>query len=178
MIRARKSGSGKPRGIEARIAQLEGLHRSRDEILVVWRRPGAAVSKALSKVHYGPGDRVVCFEWFGSGAPPQPQWRSDLRDNLSKGGERLDRYYASAHYRCEAWPGPRRSTKGLWPEIIASLLSIVIGGYLVWRPFGSVISLTLGLCIFCGAGPIAAHSRHRAPRCACNLGLGTSKQRH
>jgi hypothetical protein len=84
MIRARKSGGGKPQGIEARIAQLENLHRSRDEILVVWRRPGAAVSKALSKVDYGPEDRVVCFEWFGSGAPPQPQWRSDLRESLSK----------------------------------------------------------------------------------------------
>jgi hypothetical protein len=84
MIRARKSGGGKPQGIEARIAQLESLHGSRDEILVVWRLPGAAVSKALSKVDYGPGDRVVCFEWFGSGAPPQPQWRSDLRHSLSK----------------------------------------------------------------------------------------------
>jgi hypothetical protein len=85
MIKGRKSGgSGKPQGIEARIAQLESLHGSRGEILVVWRRPGAAVSKALSKVDYGPGDRVVCFEWFGSGAPPQPQWRSDLRDSLSK----------------------------------------------------------------------------------------------
>jgi hypothetical protein len=79
MIRARKSGSGKPQGIEARIAQLEDLHRSRNEILVVWRRPGAPVSKALRNLDYGPGDRVVCFEWFGSGAPPQPQWRNDLR---------------------------------------------------------------------------------------------------
>jgi hypothetical protein len=60
------------------------LHKSRNEILVVWRLPGAAVSKALSKVDYGPEDRVVCFEWFGSGAPPQPQWRSDLRHSLSK----------------------------------------------------------------------------------------------
>ena len=84
MIRARKSGSGKPQGIEARIAQLEGLHRSRDVILVVWRRPDVAVSKALSKVDYGPVDRVICFEWFGSGTPPQPQWRSDLRHSLSK----------------------------------------------------------------------------------------------
>jgi uncharacterized membrane protein HdeD (DUF308 family) len=40
---------------------------------------------------------------------------------------------------------------GLWPEIIASLLSIVIGGYLVWRPFGSVISLTLAAFVFFAA---------------------------
>jgi hypothetical protein len=75
----RRSGN-----IESRIAQLEELQRPRDEILVVWRPPGAPVSKALRNVYYGPGDRVVCFEWFGSGAPPHPQWRSDLRESLSK----------------------------------------------------------------------------------------------
>jgi hypothetical protein len=90
MIRARKSGSGKPQGIEARIAQLEGLHKSRDEILVVWRLPGAQVSKALRNVDYGPGDRVVCFEWFGSGAPPQPQWRNDLRHFSNEEDDSID----------------------------------------------------------------------------------------
>ena len=75
----RRSGN-----IESLIAQLEELQRPRDEILVVWRRPGAPVSKALRNADYGPRDRVVCFEWFGSGAPPQPQWRSDLRHWLSK----------------------------------------------------------------------------------------------
>ena len=65
--------------IETRIAQLEDLHRSRDEILVVWRPPGADVSQACANVDCGLGDRVVCFEWFGSGEPPQPLWRSDLR---------------------------------------------------------------------------------------------------
>jgi len=87
MIKASKSSSSKAkstRSVEARIAQLEGLHKSRDEILVVWRLPGARVSKALRNVDYGPGDRVVCFEWFGTSAPPQPQWRRDLRDSLSK----------------------------------------------------------------------------------------------
>ena len=90
MIRARKSGSGKPQGIEARIAQLEDLHGSRDEILVVWRPPGAQVSKALRNVDYGPGDRVVCFEWFGSGAPPQPQWRGDLRNWSKEENDSID----------------------------------------------------------------------------------------
>ena len=75
----RRSGN-----IESRIAQLEELQRPRDEILVVWRPSGAPVSKALRNVDYGPGDRVVCFEWFGTSAPPQPQWRRDLRDSLSK----------------------------------------------------------------------------------------------
>jgi len=87
MIKASKSSSSKAkstRSVEARIAQLEGLHKSRDEILVVWRLPGARVSKALRNVDYGPRDRVVCFEWFGSGAPPQPQWRSNLRHWQSK----------------------------------------------------------------------------------------------
>ena len=87
MIKASKSSSSKAkstRSVEARIAQLEGLHKSRDEILVVWRLPGARVSKALRNVDYGPGDRVVCFEWFGTSPPPQPQWRRDLRDSLSK----------------------------------------------------------------------------------------------
>jgi uncharacterized membrane protein HdeD (DUF308 family) len=42
---------------------------------------------------------------------------------------------------------------GLWPEIIASLLSISISGYLIWRPFGSVISLTLAAAVFfCAQG--------------------------
>jgi hypothetical protein len=87
MIKAPKSSSSKAkstRSIEARIAQLEGLHKSRDEILVVWRLPGAQVSKALRNLDYGPGDRVVCFEWFGTSPPPQPQWRSDLRHWQSK----------------------------------------------------------------------------------------------
>ena len=44
---------------------------------------------------------------------------------------------------------------GLWPEIIASLLSIGIGGYLVWRPFGSVISLTLAAAVFFGAQSVS-----------------------
>jgi hypothetical protein len=62
MIKAPKSRSGKARAtqsVEARIAQLEDLHRSGDEILVVWRPPGAPVSKALRNADYGPGDRVV-----------------------------------------------------------------------------------------------------------------------
>ena len=42
------------------------------------------MSKALRNVDYGPGDRVACFEWFGTSPPPQPQWRRDLRDSLSK----------------------------------------------------------------------------------------------
>ena len=87
MTRTPSSGRGRQKAaqsIRARIAQLEGLHKSRDEILVVWRLPGAQVSKALRNVDYGPGDRVVCFEWFGTSPPPQPQWRRDLRDSPSK----------------------------------------------------------------------------------------------
>ena len=87
MTRTPSSGRGRQKAtqsIRARIAQLEGLHAPRHEILVVWRPPGAQVSKALRNVDYGPGDRVVCFEWFGTSPPPQPQWRRDLRDSLSK----------------------------------------------------------------------------------------------
>jgi len=81
----RRSGN-----IESRIAQLEELQRPRDEILVVWRPPGAPVSKALRNVDYGPGDRVVCFEWFGTRAPPQPQWRGDLRNWSKEENDSID----------------------------------------------------------------------------------------
>jgi uncharacterized membrane protein HdeD (DUF308 family) len=44
---------------------------------------------------------------------------------------------------------------GLWPEIIAFLLSIGIGSYLLWRPFGSAISLTLAASVFFGAQSVS-----------------------
>ena len=81
----RRSGN-----IESRIAQLEELQRPRDEILVVWRRPGVSLSQALGRVEYGPGDRVVCFEWLGKGQPPQPQWRGDLRNWSKEENDSID----------------------------------------------------------------------------------------
>ena len=81
----RRSGN-----IETRIAQLEELQRPRDEILVVWRRPGVSLSQALGRVEYGPGDRVVCFEWLGKGQPPQPQWRGDLRNWSKEENDSID----------------------------------------------------------------------------------------
>jgi len=55
-----------------------------DATLVVWRRPGADVSKAVADVDYVSGDRVICLEWYGKGPPPAPRWRNDLRYSLSK----------------------------------------------------------------------------------------------
>jgi hypothetical protein len=30
------------------------------------------------------GDRVVCLDWYGEGAPLAPRWRRELRGSLSK----------------------------------------------------------------------------------------------
>jgi hypothetical protein len=62
----RRSGN-----IESRIAQLEELQRPRDEILVVWRPPGAPVSKALRNGITAP--EIALSVLFGRGAPPHPK---------------------------------------------------------------------------------------------------------
>jgi hypothetical protein len=72
------------RSIKSRVSKLEKSRKLTDEILVVWRRPGADVSEAVADVDYVSGDRVVCFEWYGDGPPPAPRWHKDLRSSLSK----------------------------------------------------------------------------------------------
>ena len=70
--------------IKSRVSKLEKSRKPTDEILVVWRRPGADVSKAVADVDYVSGDRVICLEWYGEGRPPAPRWHKDLRSSLSE----------------------------------------------------------------------------------------------
>ena len=72
------------RNIRSRIVKLEKSRKPTDEILVVWRRPGADVSEAITDVDYVLGDRVICLDWYSEGPPPAPRWRRDLRLSQSK----------------------------------------------------------------------------------------------
>jgi hypothetical protein len=62
------------RNIENRIVKLEARRRRPDELLLVWRRPGAAITEALADARFAPGDRVICAEWLGKGPMPAPRW--------------------------------------------------------------------------------------------------------
>jgi hypothetical protein len=72
------------RSIKSRVSKLERSRKRTDEILVVWRRPGADVSKAVADVDYVSGDRVICLEWYGNGPPPGPKWHRHLLCSLSE----------------------------------------------------------------------------------------------
>jgi hypothetical protein len=72
------------RNIESRIAKLEASRKHRDETLVVWRLPGTDASEAVAGASHGPGDRVICLEWYGEGPLPQPKWHRSVSRGLSK----------------------------------------------------------------------------------------------
>jgi hypothetical protein len=72
------------RNLKTRIKKLEASRKHIDEILVVWRLPGADVSEAIANIDYLPGDRVICLEWFGEDPPPAPKWHEDLQRSLSR----------------------------------------------------------------------------------------------
>ena len=65
------------RNVEARIIKLEVARRRPDEILLIWREPDQAVALAISSAKFGPGDKVICAEWFGEDPMPQPKWHSE-----------------------------------------------------------------------------------------------------
>jgi hypothetical protein len=62
------------RNIETRIVKLEARRRRPDELLLVWRRPGAAIIEALADARFAAGDRVICAEWLGKDPMPAPRW--------------------------------------------------------------------------------------------------------
>jgi hypothetical protein len=72
------------RNLKTRIKKLEASRKRIDEMLVVWRLPGADVSEAIANIDYLPGDRVICLEWFGEDPPPAPKWHEDLQRSLSR----------------------------------------------------------------------------------------------
>jgi hypothetical protein len=62
------------KNVEARIVKLEARPRRPDELLLIWRRPGTAVSEAVADARFAVGDRVICVEWFGEKPMPSPRW--------------------------------------------------------------------------------------------------------
>jgi hypothetical protein len=62
------------RNLETRIVKLEARRRRPDELMLIWRHPGAAVSKAVADARFAAGDRVICAEWFGKDPMPTPRW--------------------------------------------------------------------------------------------------------
>ena len=72
------------RNLKTRIKKLEASRKHIDEMLVVWRLPGADVSEAVADVDHVSRDRVICLEWYGEGPPPAPKWHKNLPHSLSK----------------------------------------------------------------------------------------------
>jgi len=72
------------RNLKTRIKKLEASRKHIDEMLVVWRLPGADVSEAVADVDHVSGDRVICLEWYGEGTPPASKWHKDLQRSLRK----------------------------------------------------------------------------------------------
>ena len=62
------------RNISNRVEKLEARRRRPDELLLIWRRPGAPVSEAVADARFAAGDRVICAEWFGENPTPAPHW--------------------------------------------------------------------------------------------------------
>jgi hypothetical protein len=62
------------RNISNRVEKLEARRRRPDELLLIWRCPGAPVSEAVADARFATGDRVICAEWFGENPMPAPRW--------------------------------------------------------------------------------------------------------
>ena len=60
------------RSLETRLVKLESHRRNPNQIMVVWRLPGADIRPAVDAGGFGGGDKVICAEWFGYGPPPAP----------------------------------------------------------------------------------------------------------
>ena len=76
------------RNISNRVEKLEARRRRPDELLLIWRCPGAPVSEAVADARFAAGDRVICAEWFGENPMPAPRWV----------GKRLSSELARAEY--------------------------------------------------------------------------------
>jgi hypothetical protein len=71
-----------------RIEKLESRRRGDNEMLMLWRKPGqeseAVVLAAKSAGLFGPGDLVVCAEWFGEDNFPAPRWIRHFETDLTE----------------------------------------------------------------------------------------------
>lgn len=86
------------RSLETRLVKLESHRRNPNQIMVVWRMPGADIRPAVDAGGFGSGDKVICAEWFGDGPPPAPhpycgpremRIDKDLEPHLTKSIERV-----------------------------------------------------------------------------------------
>ena len=57
-------------------------------MLMLWRKPGqeseATALMAKATGLYGPGDRVICAEWYGDDNPPAPRWIRHFETDLTE----------------------------------------------------------------------------------------------
>jgi hypothetical protein len=71
-----------------RIEKLETRRRGDNEMLMLWRKPGqeseATALMAKAAGLFGPGDLVVCAEWYGDDALPAPRWIRCFKTDLSE----------------------------------------------------------------------------------------------
>jgi hypothetical protein len=74
------------RNISNRVEKLEALHRRDDEMLMLWRRPGADVDETVAAARkmglFQPGDLVLSTEWLGPEDLPKPTWHRDFPRKL------------------------------------------------------------------------------------------------
>jgi hypothetical protein len=74
------------RSITNRIEKLEARRRTDDEMLMLWRKPGADIEDAVLSANkvgsFGSGDLVLCGEWYGEGDPP-PRWVQRIKRDLT-----------------------------------------------------------------------------------------------
>ena len=99
------------RSLEARLAKLETRGGRTDKFLVVWRLPDGDVAAAASDAKYARGDRVVCFEWFGSEPVPAPRWHKNLRGDFTDEEQvyvtrTLERYVEAECFNLRIRPPP------------------------------------------------------------------------
>jgi len=75
------------RSITTRIEKLEARRRNDDEMLMLWRKPGADIDAAVLSANkaglFGSGDLVLCGEWYGEGDPPAAHWVQRIKSDLT-----------------------------------------------------------------------------------------------
>ncbi|EAQ36932.1 hypothetical protein NB311A_07278 [Nitrobacter sp. Nb-311A] len=76
------------RSITTRIEKLEARRRNDDEMLMLWRKPGADIDAAVSSANkagmFGSGDLVLCGEWHGEDDPPAARWVQRIKSDLTE----------------------------------------------------------------------------------------------
>jgi hypothetical protein len=76
------------RNVKARIVKLEISRRTGDDLLLLWRGPDQGVDTVVLTAKtaglFGPGDRVLCAEWFSDGEKPAARWVRDIHSDVTE----------------------------------------------------------------------------------------------